>query len=125
MDSCVQRLKQNMRNEFRVQLMKLPLNVRRMPLSEFCDVFNADINVVVSAEEIKAKTKIAAPAAAAAAAPATGTKRGRSAKNLDLADGLSLQMQGRDVEEQLRLLEQMRSQLDAFASQLKVAKVAK
>ena len=121
MDSCAQRLKQNMRNEFRVQLMKLPVSVRKMPVSEFCDVFNADINVIVSAEEIKAKTKVAPSMAGAAVGgggvPGTGTKRGR-VKNVDLADAL----QGRDVDEQMRFLEHMRSQIDAYASQLKVAK---
>jgi hypothetical protein len=95
-----------------------------MSISEFCDVFHADINVVVNAEEIKAKNQVIG--AQPTPVSVTGTKRGRPRKNVDMGDGFnvaSLQgLQGKGLDEQLRFIQQCQSQLDAYASQLKVAK---
>lgn len=90
-------------------------------MSEFCDTFHADINSVVNAEEIKAKNQV--NNASTAPTPSSTTRRGRPRKQPDLAEPFNLEMlQGKGMEEQLRFLQQWQSQLDAYASQLKVAK---
>lgn len=101
-----------------------------MSVAEFCNVYHADINGVINAEEIKAKTKIVGSSAPVSGAVQTpGTKRGRPAKQTDPSEGFSaatLQaLQGRGLDDQLRVLQQMQSQLDAFASQLKHAQGTK
>ena len=101
--------------------MKLPSNIRRMPISEFCDNFNADINSVVNAEEIRAHNQASTKSAPAASA----TKRRPRKQATPMGDSQPFNLdalQGKGVEEQLAFLKQWQSQLDAFASQLKVAK---
>ena len=101
--------------------MKLPSNVRKMSVSEFCEVYHADINSVVNAEEIKAANQVKGMSRAT---PATASKRSRPRKTaaaLDQPFNLDM-LQGKGVEEQLAFLNQWKSQLDAFSSQLKVAK---
>lgn len=105
--------------------MKLPMNIRKMPVSEFCEKFGADLNAVVNAEEIKLKNQVVG-----GSAPLTSTKRGRTTPRskavVDPSEGFNMAtmqaLQGKGLEEQLRFLQQWQNQLDAFASQLKVAK---
>lgn len=98
-----------------------------MSVAEFCHVYHADINGVINAEEIKAKTKIVGPPTSLSAAVQTpGTKRGRP--KADASEGFSaatLQaLQGKGLDDQLRMIQQIQSQLDAYASQIKHAQSA-
>ncbi len=86
MESCAHRLQQNMRDQFRIQLMKLPASIRKMPVSEFVEVYHADVNAVVSAEVIKSKNQAVVgstpgPGPAAVSRTAKG-KRGESQRTL-------------------------------------------
>ncbi len=90
-----------------------------MPVSEFCEKYGADINEVVNAEEIKAKSAVVSASTPMAA---TGTKRGRR-EIVDAREGLNAGMllqalEGREKQDQLAFVEQMQSQINAFLSQL-------
>jgi hypothetical protein len=131
MESCAHRLKQNMRDQFRIQLMKLPLQIRRMPVSEFCEVYHADVNAVVSAEIIKSKNpSMNAPEQAQASArktPARAMAR-EAVKPLGAAVApnafpslVSIDaLKGLHADEQARYLEALRAQLNALQSQLQI-----
>ncbi len=142
MERCAHQLKQNMRHQFSLQLMKLPAVIRKMSVTEFCEVYHADINAVVSAEIIKSKNQsiTAAPLTGAGAAPPSARKpapvrtSAREALQPAVAPNASAgatsllmtgfdinKLQGMRVEEQLRYIATMQSQLEAVTSQLKAA----
>lgn len=130
MEAYAHQLKQNMRDQFRIQLMKLPSSIRRMPVREFCEVYHADINAVVSAEIIKSKnqnitvaTPGGAPAVSSSARKTPMLSKGSAATAMPATlGGFDItKLQGMGVDEQLRYLQTMQSQIEAMQSQLKVA----
>jgi hypothetical protein len=75
-----------------------------MSVTEFCNVYHADINGVINAEEIKAKTKVVGTSSVAVQTP-VGTKRGRPTKAVDASEGFNaatLQaLQGKGIDDQV------------------------
>lgn len=152
MESCAHRLKQNMRDQFRIQLMALPTHIRKMSVNDFCNKYHCDVNQVVSAEIVRTKNAAATVGATPVAAssprkvPRTSARDAvKPVKSAQQRGGVNnrhqhvsgddaavaapgpaldlAMLQGKDASEQMRLLNEFRAQIAALQSQLQVSRV--
>ncbi len=92
-------------------------------MAEFCEQYGADVTNVVKADQIKAKSSVAG---SSTPGPAMGTKRSRARPLVDAKEGFdAASLQDQSFAAQLEMLAKVRSQMDAYESQIKASQQAK